>query len=301
MALCGCGPTRSIASAMSWVLLIVAAGSLSASAAAKPPRFAISVSGSDRQDWTVGNSGGACTRYGNGSQTVRFASKRSVLASISERRRFPGEPAGLYFTGHGPAGYSIDMDGTGTVTREDGTVYAPPDPGSPPCTVAAKDCGVRALDNLHNYRGDFSDGVGSFQLTVGNAGRHMVLESQYWESEESAFRNCLALRTPEGCCADEPPFWRGPTFGDQLYEGDAMTARLAPLALRRGRVYRFRATEHFTLLVDSAPINSPIGHGRFVMLSSGIPSSETGSGDGLGSPRSVTHRIAWVITLRRVA
>jgi hypothetical protein len=294
-----CGRTRSLATVTSWALLVVATGSLPAPAlAAKPPKFAVSVSGSDVQDWAVANPGTACTRYGSGRQTVRFASKHSVLASISERRSPPGSEIGLFFTGPGAVRYSLSMDGRGTVTREDGTVYTPPGPNRP-CEPAAKDCGSRVLEDVRNYRGEFGlDDPEKFHLTLLNQKRHLVLQSLYWESAQSAFKNCLALTTPEGCCADQPPFWNGPALGEQLYDGNnaPMTARVRPLALRRGHTYRFRATGRYTLRVDpNVPIKSPFGHGRFDWTSSGIPVGD------LGGPISVTQTIAWVVTLRRVA
>jgi hypothetical protein len=292
MAIRGIGRICSLAAATSWALIIVATGSLPApAAAAKPAKFAISVSGSDRQVWTVANPGTACTRYGSGVQTVRFASRRSVRASIRDR-------GGLYFTGHGALRYTLSMDGVGTVTRKDDSVYTPPDPDQPCAAGAARDCGSRALENVHNYRGEFlSDDPEKFHLTLINDNRHLVLRSLYWESAESPFSNCLALKTPEGCCADSPPFWNGPMFGDQLYDGDhgPVTARIRPLALRRNHKYRFTAKRHYTLRVDpNIRINGPNGHGRFELLSSGIPVGD------LGGPRSVTHTIVWMVTLRRV-
>jgi hypothetical protein len=301
MATRGFGGTRGLALAASSALICLAAGALPPSAvAAKAPKFAISVSGTDVQDWTVAKLATGCTRYGSGRQTVRFASKRTVVASISERRSPPGSEAGLFFTGPGAVRYTLAMDGKGTITRQDGTVYTPPDPGQP-CDAAAatRDCGARALENVRNYRGQFLlDDPERFHLTLLNQHRHLVLQSLYWESEESAFANCLALKTPEGCCADQPPFWNGPNLGEQLYDGaDApMTPRIHPLTLRRGHTYRFRATGHYTLRVDpNVTINSPFGHGKFELMSSGIPRGD------LGSPRSVTQTIAWVVTLRRVA
>jgi hypothetical protein len=289
--------TCSLIAVTLWALLLGATGSLPApSLAAKPPKFAVSVSGSDVQDWTAAKTSSPCIRYGRGRQTVRFASKHSVLVSISDQ---------LFFKGPGAVRYTLTMDGKGTVTREENTVYTPADPAdtSRPCVPAAKDCGVRALENQHNFEGDFGDGLAKFQLNLGpsSARRSLGLQSLYWESQESAFKNCAAMKTPEGCCADQPPFWNGPEFGDQLYNGDnaAKTASVHPLALRRGHTYRFRAAQRYTLSVDAnVPINSRLGHGRFSMMSTGTG----GIGqDDLGSPRSVTHTIAWVVTLRRVA
>ena len=297
----GFGGTRGLAVAASSALIIVAAGALPTSAiAAKAPRFAVSVSATDVQDWTVANPATGCTRYGSGRQTVRFASKHAVLVSIRERRTPPKKETGLFFTGPGAVNYTLSMAGKGTVTREDGTVYTPPDPGQPcDAAAAARDCGARALEDVRNYRGQFGlDDPERFHLTLLNQRDHLVLQSLYWESEESAFANCLALTTPEGCCADQPPFWNGPMLGDQLYDGaDApMTPRVHPLALRRGHTYRFRATGHYTLRVDpNVTLNSRFGHGKFELMSSGIPRGD------LGSPRSVTQTITWVVTLRRVA
>jgi hypothetical protein len=296
--------TRSLVAVTSWALLVGATGSLPAPGlAAKPPKFVVSVSASDVQDWTAANTGTPCTHYGSGRQTVRFASKRSVLVSISERGS--GRNVGLFFTGPGAVRYTLTMDAKGTVTREENTVYTPADPAdsSRPCVPAAKDCGVRALENQHNFEGEFGDGLAKFQLNLGPGGtrRSLTLQSLYWESEESAFKNCAALKTPEGCCADSPAFWHGPMFGDRLYDaGDApTTAPVHPLALRRGHTYRFRAAKRYSLRVDpDVPFNSRLGHGRFSMMSTGTG----GLGqDDLGSPRSVTHTIAWVVTLRRVA
>jgi hypothetical protein len=277
----------------SWVLVSVVAACLPAPAAAtKAPTFTISVSGSDVQDWTVGNPGTACTRYGSGRQTVRFASKRTAHASIRDRA------GGLYFTGTGAIRYTLYMAGVGTVTREDRSVYTAPEPGRDCAAGAARDCGSRALEDVRNYRGEFlADDPESFHLTLEGYNRHLVLRTLYWESQESAFKNCLALRTPEGCCADSPPFWNGPKFGDQLYEGavEPTTARIHLLTLRRGLTYRLRAAGHYTVRVNpDVPINGPNGHGRFEILSSGVPVGD------LGTPRSVTHTISWVATLKRV-
>jgi hypothetical protein len=240
----------------------------------------------------VGNPGTACTRYGSGRQTVHFASKRTAHPSIRDRG------GGLYFTGAGALRYTLSMAGVGTVTREDRTVYTPPEPGRDCAAGAARDCGSRALEDVRNYRGEFLiDDPESFHLTLEGYGRRLVLRTLYWESAESAFKNCLALRTPEGCCADSPPFWTGPKFGDQLYEGpgEPRTARIRLLTLRRGHTYRLRAAGHFTVRVDpNVPINGPSGHGRFETLSSGIPVGD------LGTPRSVTHTISWAVTLKRV-
>jgi hypothetical protein len=259
-------------------------------------RVSVTFSGTDTQTWSVAQ-GRNCARFGSGGQVVHFAAIHPTVAVLGEAR-VRGRTHLIFKLGGGRTRGALIMRAHGTVARTDNTEFAPPESeDSFPCPVRPKDCRTTALGD----GGPLDEQPGAPRFFLFTDGRRLRPQGDYWDSRDGPWTNCLGFWTPVGLREDGGPLWRGPEFGNQVLESGAngqpaaVGPRIFPGTLHRGRAYRFRYSVRYTLTLTSArfPKND--------FETNGIEDPDQFGGVELvGGPKTVSHVVAWVVTVRRV-